>query len=94
MARERIITRTIESNIFEVMTCNIETAEVKTIEIRTGVLPASTKPERYLKKNYETDTIKICAIVSHRTEQALYGMPEDEFLKYAKLLPPRTTDLA
>ena len=51
MAKERIITRTIESNIFEVMACDTETAEVKTLEIRTGVLPASTNPERYLKKH-------------------------------------------
>ena len=89
MARERIITRTIESNIFEVMACDTETAEVKTFEIRTGVLPASTNPERYLKKHYDTDTLKICAVISHRTETTLYGMPESLFMQYAEVMPSR-----
>ena len=89
MAKERIITRTIESNIFEVMACDTETAEVKTIEIRTGVLPASANPERYLKKHYDTDTLKICAVISHRTETALYGMPESLFMQYAEVMPSR-----
>lgn len=91
MAKERIITRTIESNIFEVMACDTETAEVKTIEIRTGVLPASTNPERYLKKHYDTETLKICAVTSHRTETTLYGMPESLFMQYAEVMPPRST---
>ena len=89
MTKERIITRTIESNIFEVMVCDTETAEVKTIEIRTGVLPASTNPERYLKKHYDTDTLKICAVISHRTEAKLYGMPESLFMQYAEVMPSR-----
>ena len=89
MVKERIITRTIESNIFEVMACDTETAEVKTIEIRTGVLPASTNPERYLKKHYDTDTLKICAVISHRTETTLYGMPETLFMQYAEVMPNR-----
>ena len=89
MAKERIITRTIESNIFEVMACDTETAEVKTLEIRTSVLPTSTNPERYLKKHYDTDTLKICAIISHRTEAKLYSMPESLFIKYAEVMPNR-----
>lgn len=89
MAKERIITRTIESNIFEVMACNTETAEVQTVEIRTGVLPASTNIERYLKKHYDTDTFKICAVMSHRTETTLYGMPESLFMQYAEVMPSR-----
>ena len=89
MAKERIITRTIESNILEVMACDTETAEVKTIEIRTGVLPACTNPERYLKKHYDTDTLKICAVISHRTETTLYGMPESLFMQYAEVMPNR-----
>ena len=89
MTKERIITRTIESNIFEVMVCDTETAEDKTIEIRTSVLPASTNPERYLKKHYDTDTLKICAVISHRTESKLYGMPESLFMQYAKVMPSR-----
>ena len=89
MTKERIITRTIESNIFEVMVCDTETAEVKTIEIRTGVLPASTNLERYLKKHYDTDTLTTRAVISHRTAANLHGMPESLFMQYAEVMPNR-----
>ena len=91
MARMRMVTRTVEVNTYSVMTCNTETAEVRTIEFKVGVIPQSIEPMRYLKKQYETETLKLCAITSHTVETILYGMPEDEFIKNASVLPPRTT---
>nr|DAM70580.1 MAG TPA: hypothetical protein [Caudoviricetes sp.] len=91
MARMRMVTRTVEVNTYSVMTCNTETAEVRTIDFKVGVIPQSIEPMRYLKKQYETETLKLCAITSHTVETILYGMPEDEFIKNASVLPPRTT---
>lgn len=91
MARMRMVTRTVEVNTYSVMTCNTETAEVRTIDFKVGVIPQSIEPMKYLKKQYETETLKLCAIVSHTVETILYGMPEDEFIKNASVLPPRTT---
>lgn len=91
MARMRMVTRTVEVNTYSVMTCNTETAEVRTIEFKVGVIPQSIEPMKYLKKQYETETLKLCAITSHTVETILYGMPEDEFIKNASVLPPRTT---
>lgn len=91
MARERMVTRTVEVNTYSVMTCNTETAEVRTIDFKVGVIPQSIEPMKYLKKQYETETLKLCAITSHTVETILYGMPEDEFIKNATVLPPRTT---
>lgn len=91
MARMRMVTRTVEVNTYSVMTCNTETAEVRTIEFKVGVIPQSIEPIKYLKKQYETETLKLCAITSHTVETILYGMPEDEFIKNASVLPPRTT---
>lgn len=91
MARMRMVTRTVEVNTYSVMTCNTETAEVRTIDFKVGVIPQSIEPMKYLKKQYETETIKLCAITSHTVETILYGMPEDEFIKNATVLPPRTT---
>lgn len=91
MARMRMVTRTVEVNIYSVMTCNTETAEVRTIDFKVGVIPNSIEPMKYLKKQYETETLKLCAITSHTVETILYGMPEDEFIKNATVLPPRTT---
>ena len=91
MARMRMVTRTVEVNTQSVMTCNTETAEVRTIDFKVGVIPQSIDPIKYLKKQYETETLKLCAITSHTVETILYGMPEDEFIKNASVLPPRTT---
>lgn len=91
MARMRMVTRTVEVNTYSVMTCNTETAEVRTIEFKVGVIPQSIEPMKYLKKQYETETLKLCAITSHTVETILYGMPEDEFIKNASVLPPRIT---
>ena len=91
MARMRMVTRTVEVNTYSVMTCNTETAEVRTIDFKVGVIPQSIEPMKYLKKQYETETLKLCAITSHAVETILYGMPEDEFIKNATVLPPRTT---
>lgn len=91
MARMRMVTRTVEVNTYSVMTCNTETAEVRTIDFKVGVIPQSIEPMKYLKKQYETETLKLCAITSHTVETILYGMPEDEFIKNASVLPPRTT---
>lgn len=90
MARMRMVTRTVEVNTYSVMTCNTETAEVRTIDFKVGVIPQSIEPMKYLKKQYETETCKLCAITSHTVETILYGMPEDEFIKNATVLPPRT----
>lgn len=91
MARMRMVTRTVEVNTYSVMTCNTETAEVRIIDYKVGVIPQSIEPMKYLKKQYETETLKLCAITSHTVETILYGMPEDEFIKNASVLPPRTT---
>ena len=91
MARMRMVTRTVEVNTYSVMTCNTETAEVRTIDFKVGVIPQSIEPMKYLQKQYETETLKLCAITSHTVETILYGMPEDEFIKNATVLPPRTT---
>lgn len=89
MARTRMVTRTVVVNTYSVMTCNTETAEVLTVDYKVGVIPQSIDPMTYLKKRYETDTVKLCAITSHTVETILYGMPEDEFIAHATVLPPR-----
>lgn len=89
MARQRMVTRTVEVNTYSVMTCNTETAEVRIIDFTLGVIPMSADPMKLLKKAYETETLKLCAIQSHNTETLLYGMPEEDFIAHAKILPPR-----
>ena len=90
MARERMVTRTVELSVCEVMCMNTTTAEV---EIRTFEIGGGLSDEKALlkaiKKLHETDTFKCVAISKVTTKEILYGMPESRFIELATILPPR-----
>ena len=90
MAKERMITRTIEVTTYSVMTLDIETAEPRVIDYKiTGIV--NTDPLKYLKKLHETETLKLVTITDEHRETALYGMTEQDFIILGDVLPPRTT---
>lgn len=92
MARERMVTRTVELSVCEVMCMNTATAEVKinTYEIGGGLTDEKALLKA-VKKLYETDTFKCVAISSVTQKEILYGMPESRFIELATILPPRGT---
>lgn len=95
MARERMVTRTVSTTTVDVLVINIETAEVCTKSFVLG--QNMVKDEKTMLNNAqkmlddETGTIlcKCVAIKNIKEEETLYGMTEQDFLKYAKVLPPR-----
>lgn len=95
MARERMVTRTIVTTTIEVLVINIETAEVGTKYFRLGKNMVNS--EKTMLNNAQAmmdeqagNTLWNCfAIKNTREEETLYGMTEQDFLKYAKVLPPR-----
>ena len=92
MARERMVTRTVEVNTFEVMTVNVETADVQIREFKLGGEYDKKKDAlTLLKKQYETETLKLVNITAHSVETVLYGMPETFFIEHATILPNRVT---
>ena len=92
MARERMVTRTVELSVCEVMCMNTKTAEV---EIRTFEIGGGLTEEKALlkaiRKLYETTTFKCVAISKVTQKEILYGMPESKFIELATILPPRGT---
>lgn len=91
MARERMVTRTVELTIAEVMTLDTATAKVETIAYEVGGgLTDEKSILKAVKKLHETDTFKCVSVVSVTFKEILYGMPEIDFIKHAKVLPPRT----
>lgn len=91
MARERMVTRTVELTIAEVMTLDTTTAEVRIIPYEIG--GGLTDPAAILKavkKLYETESFKCVAVQSVAVKEILYGMTEAEFIANAKILPPRS----
>ena len=91
MARERMVTRTLELSVCEVMCMDTSTAEVtiENYEIGGGLTDKNALLKA-VKKLYETDTFKCVAISNVTQKEILYGMPESDFIKLAKVLPPRS----
>lgn len=91
MSREKMVTRTITETIASVMYVNISTASVDYADYRlAGTFDSNEAIMKKLKKYYENEEIKLVNIVNVDTVENLYGMPEAEFMKLAKVLPPRT----
>lgn len=88
MARERMVTRTIVTMTAEVLCVNIETKEVTT---RNFTISKLDNPARVLATIQKTlpYTIKAVTLTGTTETETLYGMPENEFIKLAKVLPPR-----
>lgn len=91
MARERMVTRTVELSVCEVMCMDTVTAEVqiKQFEIGGG-LSDEKSLLKAIKKLHETDTFKCVAISKITHKEILYGMPESRFIELATILPPRS----
>lgn len=91
MARVKMVTRTMEKTTAEVMTLNIDTAEVSTMTFEVIGKYTDIELLSKLKDLYETDNVKLVHIVANNLKEILMGMSEEDFAKYAKELPPRTS---
>lgn len=92
MARKRMVTRTIEQTTAQVMTLDVTTAEVKIVPYQIGGKNTDEELLKNLKKLFETDTLKLVHIDSQSCEEVLLGMEEEDFIRLAKVLPPRTAN--
>ena len=94
MARERMVTRTINFTEVSVISMNIETVTPQHEVIRiAGVFDNDKALLNKLKNRYETDLYKIVAITDTKVIEKLYGMSEEDFIEYAKELPPRNCQI-
>lgn len=90
MARERMVTRTVQEAQVEAITVSVSTQKVETRTYKISATIPKEKRLAYLQKNLQTDDIKIVAIVFVTINEKLYGMTEQEFISRAVILPPRT----
>ena len=92
MARERIVSRTINVLCATVLCVEVSTATTKNVELElTGVGElTSDQILKALRKEYETDNLKVVTVLSTSKREELYGMREVDFLKYAHRLDPQT----
>lgn len=91
MARIRMVTRTVKGATLEVMALNTDTCEV-VIQHYTVSGPAPVDPKAWakFKAAHDTESVTLVKLTSHTPVEVLYGMPEDEFIANATVLPPRT----
>lgn len=90
MARVRMVTRTVTVTNVEVMCLTVSSAEVSTRTFKiSGNIVDKQDALKLVKKSHETDDFKPTAIISMSTEELLYGMPEEQFINLAEVLPPR-----
>ena len=91
MAREKMVTRTLTITTLEVMTVDITTATTGTARFDIAGDYTFDTALKAVKDLYETETAKIVTITDLVLNDYLYGMPESDFIKMAKILPPRNT---
>ena len=90
MARKRMVTRTVVQTNAEVMCLNVTTEEVSINTYTIGGSYDSDSLLKVLKSIFETDDLKLVAVQDYTEAEILLGMDEDEFIRLAKVLPPRT----
>ena len=92
MARVPMVTRTIVATKVNVMCLDVQKGEPLNISV---TVPRTYKDDETLLKKVkplvESETVKAVHIVDKEEIETLYGMTEQEFIKYAKVLPPRST---
>lgn len=90
MARQPWVTRTIQTTKAKVLCLDLVEEKPFTKEV---ILPRTYKDEKAMLKKIEpmvnSDTIKVVHVQNAEVEETLYGMPEQEFIAAAKILPPR-----
>lgn len=89
--RERNITRTIKITVYEVLCLDIDTQEVKveTFSMNSSTLKTESDKLKYINSSFSAGNIRAVAIKNEHVEDCLYSLSEEDFIKYAKVIPCR-----
>lgn len=94
MARVAMVTRTVSYLKCEVMALDTVAGEVKTFTIDyTGAHKDDEKILKDLKKDWLLADVALVKIISKTEVEQLYGMREDDFIKYATPMESRTSKI-
>lgn len=91
MARQRMVTRTVTENTINAMVFNLETNNLDTVVFAIGgeALDETSANDICEKRFKNSLSYKFIKVNSVHVSEKLYGMPEEEFIRLAKVLPPR-----
>ena len=81
----KLISRTVNETLYDVLALNINTKEVRNIRVNVGSMDfkSDDKALAYIRNRHDTDAVKAVAIVSKSIASKLYVMPEEDFMKRA-----------
>ena len=86
-----MVTRTVTGTEAEIQIVTISASEITTIKHTVGgEFTDNDKLLKAIKKDVETDDIKVLQILTTAKIDKCYGMLESEFIKLAKELDPET----
>lgn len=92
MAREKMVTRTIESTVVNVLAVDLLNLNngIQTLSLEiNGKFESEEEIKKVLDKQYKNDYTFI-KVNYFNTFETLYGMPERDFMKYANELDKET----
>lgn len=90
MARERMVTRTIIKSQALTMIANTETGETTKQWIDVpGEFDTMKEVLKAVHGAVDSDTFTAVKVFEVKKEEVLYGMSEADFMRFAKVLPPR-----
>ena len=93
MARQKMVTRTFNTTNASVLCVDVDSAETTVITVTLPRVYKDDKEELKVVKNMiDTDTFKAVKVVEKEIVETLYGMPEEDFIKLATILPPRSAE--
>ena len=91
MARAKMVTRSITATKVEAQIVTISASEITTINVTvSGEFDDADKLLKAVKKQTETNDIKVLQVLTSEKIEKLYGMLESDFLAQAKELDPET----
>lgn len=90
MAREPMVTRTIKGTNVKALCVSIsaQNTVIKDFTL-SGTYSDEKSLLKALTKTVQDNDIKVVSIISASQFETLYGMSENDFIKSAKVLPPR-----
>ena len=91
MARERMVTRTVASVNYTIMVVDSgsKTVENIVVSIASGDTMTDKARDKAIKEAIPAGKLFV-QVVSEKITETLYGMSEQDFIRLAKVLPPRT----
>ena len=92
MSRKRMVTRTVIQTTAEVMTLDVNTAEVQVRPYDIGGQYTDEELLKKLQKLFQTETLKLVHVESQTCKELLLGMDEEDFIRLSKVLPARNNN--